>query len=188
MADWEQKREHRNHYNNTADIYDDRYLNEQNAKIETALKHLELKNQGSIIDLGCGTGLLLPKIQRSTRQVVGLDISRTMLRKIELRKKRGANIHLILADADQTPLQQSCFDILFAVTLLQNMPNPLNTLLEMRRIIKADGVIVVTGLKKKYSERRFIKHLKSAGLKAELLETDNNIKCHIAICRKFTAA
>lgn len=185
MVEWKQKRQHLNHYNNTADIYNDRYLGEQNAKIKTVLRHIELKKQGFVIDLGCGTGLLLPKIQRSAKEIVGLDISRAMLRKIELKKKRAANIHLILADADQTPLRRSCFDTLFAITLLQNMPNPLNTILEMQRITKAKGSIVVTGLKKWHSKQLFKGLLKSAGMKVDLLKIDDNVKCNIAICRKF---
>ena len=48
MVEWKQKRQHLNHYNNTADIYNDRYLGEQNAKIKTVLRHIELKKQGFV--------------------------------------------------------------------------------------------------------------------------------------------
>lgn len=184
MAEWKQKRQHMRHYNRTAQIYNIRYSEEQKLKIKAAVESLKFKGQSSVLDLGFGTGLLIPEIQKTTKEIAGLDISKNMLKEADPLIKRSLNIHLILADADQTPLRNGYFDIVFAMTLLQNMPNPHQTLQEAKRITKNDALIVVTGLKKHFTEHFFLKLLENAKLKARLLRTDDNLKCHIATCKK----
>lgn len=185
MAEWKQKRQHMHHYNHTAQIYNTRYTEEQNLKIKAAVENLELNRESFTLDLGCGTGLLLPKIQKTAKNIVGLDISKGMLKEITPCKEHSANIHLILADADHTPLRNNYFDTVFAITLLQNMPTPLKTLQEAKRITKPNGLIVVTGLKKHFTKHSFTKLLKDAKLKTKLPKRDNNLKCHTAICKKY---
>jgi ubiquinone/menaquinone biosynthesis C-methylase UbiE len=184
MAQWRQKLGHMHHYDQTAQVYDTRYTEEQNLKIKTILRSLRLKNQSTIIDLGCGTGLLLPKIRKKARTIICLDISKGMLKKVKLGTKLPADVHPIQADADHTPFSNEHFDAAFAITLLQNMPNPRQTLQETKRITKPDAQIIITGLKKHFALRRFLQLLRNAKLTAKQLEADEKLKCHIAFCRK----
>jgi len=183
MIDWKQKCQHMNHYNCTAHLYNKRYAEEQTLKIKTGIENIELNRESSILDLGCGTGLLLPRIQKTAKNVVGLDISKSMLKEITPHIESSANIHLILADADYTPLRDNYFDAVLAITLLQNMPNPHKTLQETKRITKPDASIIVTGLKNHFTEHSLVKLLKNAKLKTRLLKTNDNLKCYIAICK-----
>jgi len=184
MTEWKQKRQHMHYYNRTANLYKLRYTEEQNLKIKAAVENLEFPKQGSILDLGCGTGLLLPRIQEMAKNIVGLDISKDMLGEVKHSMKRSVNVHLVLGDADNTPFRNNYFDAVFAITLLQNMPNPQHTLKEVKRVTKPNASMIVTALKKRFTENSFLKLLKEANLKHKLLETDPNLKCHIAICEK----
>lgn len=183
MTEWKQKRRHLRYYNITANLYDTRYAEEQALKIEAAIESLQRTRHGSILDLGCGTGLLLPRIHRA-KEIVCVDISRHMLGRIETSTKRSANLHVVVADADHTPFRHDYFDSVFAITLLQNMPNPSQTLEEMRRVTKPDATMVVTGLKKHLTQRSFLSLLKKAALKPQLVPTNERLKCHIAKCKK----
>lgn len=184
MAEWKQKRQHMHHYNRTAHSYNTRYTQEQNLKIKAAFENLELKRQSSILDLGCGTGLLLPKIQEMAKNIVGLDVSKGMLKEIDPCIKRSTNVHLILADADRNPFRNNYFETVFAITLLQNMPNPRKTLQEIKRITKTEASIIVSGLKKHYAKHFFVKLLKNENLRIKSLKADDNLKCYIATCEK----
>jgi len=184
MVAWKQKRQHIHHYNRIAHIYNTRYREEQNLKTKTALEHFEHKKQDAILDLGCGTGLLIPKIRKKARTIVSLDISKNMLKEVLPLAKHSADIHLVIADADYTPFRDGCFDTVFAITLLQNMPHPKKTLQEIGRIMKPNAVMIVTGLKKHFAGETFLSLLKSSGLSAGLLKTDDFLRCHIAICKK----
>jgi ubiquinone/menaquinone biosynthesis C-methylase UbiE len=183
MVQWRQKRGHMNHYDETAHLYNTRYTEEQNLKIEVAVKSLEIKKQSAIVDVGCGTGLLLSKTG-AAGTIVCLDLSKGMLKVAKQNTRKSANTHLIQADADFTPLLTGKFDLAFAVTLLQNMPSPGQTLREMKRITKPNAQLMVTGLKKRFTKQSFLRLLSKAELKAHLLHADDNLKCHVATCEK----
>lgn len=177
-----------NRYNRTAHLYNRRYAEEQSLKITVAVELLKHGRNSLILDLGCGTGLLIARIGKTAKYIVGLDISKSMLKEIELSVRHSRNVHLILADADQTPLRSNCFDTVFAITLLQNMPDPHRTLQEIKHVAKINAVIIVTGLKKRFTEHCFIRLLKSVKLRARLLKKDDALKCHIAAVKNKSVA
>jgi len=182
MQEWKEKRSNMRHYDQQAIVYDVQYLGEQNAKIEYALSSTELKPNEVVLDLGCGTGFLFQHINKSIRLLVGLDISSKALREAKKRTKNMPNIVLVRADADNTPFPDCIFDRVFAITLLQNMPNPMKTISEMKRIGKPQAIFAITGLKKKFTQESFVNLLKTARLKVSTLETDQQLKGHIAVC------
>ena len=184
MKEWEKKRDVMQSYDSTAHLYDMRYAGEQTAKIEAAMKSINLEKHNLILDVGCGTGLLFSYVASKARMFIGLDISRKILSQANVKAEKFQNVHLICADADNMPLKENIFDYAFAVTLIQNMPNPLRTLNEVKRVTRGNAVIVITGLKKKFSLEVFEKLLKKAGLNlSDLL--NENLKCHVAVCTKI---
>jgi ubiquinone/menaquinone biosynthesis C-methylase UbiE len=182
MAEWKSKRNTVHHYNQLAAVYDIQYAGEQKAKIEAVLENVSLKNDDFILDVGCGTGLLFPYIANKVQLFIGIDISRELLKKAETRKESFANVHILLADADHLPFRPRMFNMTFAITLLQNSPNPLVTLQEIERVSKKHATIMVTGLKKKFIQKTFTITLENAKLELATLETDNNLKDYIAKC------
>ncbi len=186
-SEWEKKRDVIRHYDETANSYDSLYGDEQNAKNEHALDAIKMKSTDTILDVGCGTGLLFEHIADSAKLIVGVDVSLGLLKAACKRTKRlplGATFSLIRADADCLPLRNEVFDKIFAMTVLQNMPEPNLTLQETMRVAKKDSATIITGLKKSFTEERFMGVLSSSGLKPSLIETDEEVLCHIAICRK----
>jgi ubiquinone/menaquinone biosynthesis C-methylase UbiE len=185
MAQWKQKRAHMHHYDKTSHLYDTRYAEEQSLKIDAALESLKPAIQSRCIDLGCGTGLLLPKIMKSAKNIVCLDMSKGMLKEVKPSLRHSINVHLIQADVDYTPLLRGYFNVAFAITLLQNTPNPEQSLQEMKRITKPDATMIITGLKKCFTPKSLLTLLQDAGFQTHLLNTDGGLKCHIASCKKI---
>ena len=184
MSEWDKKRDVMHRYNLTAHIYDVRYAEEQTAKIEAIMESISMEKEGSVLDVGCGTGLLFNYIASKTKMIVGLDISRETLLQAKKRARKFANVHLILADSDNVPLKKDVFSHVFALTLIQNAPNPFKTLNEIKRVSKENAVIVVTGLKKKFPIKAFKRLLHDAGLKVIPLKNES-LNCHVAVCTKF---
>jgi ubiquinone/menaquinone biosynthesis C-methylase UbiE len=182
MPEWNEKRRNIRHYDQQAQVYDSRYMEEQNAKIENALSGMRLKSDGLVLDMGCGTGFLLHHINKSTKLIVGLDISSKLLQEAKKHTKNLSNVLLVRADADNTPFPDRLFDKAFAVTLLQNMPDFTTTILEMKRISKPETVFVVTGLKKKFTQESFLDLLEQAQLKVSTMMTKEHLKDYVAIC------
>ncbi|NIO36763.1 methyltransferase domain-containing protein [Candidatus Bathyarchaeota archaeon] len=185
MDEWEKKRDVMRRYDSSANVYDDCYSEEQNAKIDAAMKRLNMQKGFRLLDLGCGTGMSFCHVSNKAGAIVGLDISRKMLVHARKRTEVYHGVELVLADADNTPFKNNVFDLLLAVTLIQNAPNPLRTLKEAGRVLKTAAPLVVTGLKKKFSRAAFEKLLHNAGLEVIILKSDR-LKCYVAVCTNST--
>jgi ubiquinone/menaquinone biosynthesis C-methylase UbiE len=184
MSEWDKKRGLMHRYDLTARIYDMQYAEEQTAKIEAALEGLKIENYSLVLDAGCGTGLLFGYVADKAETTVGLDISRKILLQAKKRAKNFDNMHLILADADNMPLKENFFSHVFGITLIQNMPNPVRTLNEIRRVAKENAVIVVTGMKKAFTLEGFEGLLRDARLGIIYLRYES-LKCYVAVCTKI---
>lgn len=182
MSEWNKKHEVMRRYDHSASVYDIQYGEEQEAKIKAALDELKLRKNSVVLDVGCGTGLLFPYIVKATDLLVGLDFSSKILKQAKKRSKEYSTVALLRADADFLPFQNQTFNAVFAITLLQNMPNPLRVLHETKRIAKSRAVIVVTGLKKEFSKDAFTQLLKKAKLQISIMKTNGQLKGYVAIC------
>lgn len=146
MDQFARKRELRRRYDLTAGMYDRRYLEIQRRKHRAILE--EIPDSGNILDLGCGTGILLAELSRPGGLTIGADLSAAMLK---VARRRAPDAVLICADADHLPFADGSFDAVVAVTLLQSMPNPLATVLEMRRVLKVGGTAILSAVRNKCS-------------------------------------
>jgi ubiquinone/menaquinone biosynthesis C-methylase UbiE len=184
MNEWAKKRDLRHRYDLTTHIYDMQYAEEQTAKIKAALESVKIEKDSLVLDAGCGTGLLFGYVADKAEATVGLDISKKILLQAKKRAKSFQNIHLILADADNMPLNEYIFSHVFSITLIQNMPNPAKTLNEIGRVAKESAVIVVTGMKKAFTLEEFEELLRDAGFNIIILN-DEGLKCYVAVCTKI---
>ena len=153
------KHDLRRRYDLTAYMYDRRYREIQREKYETVLANVTSVDR--VLDLGCGTGMLLSPLEKKARLVVGVDMSAEMLREA---KKRAAGAPLVLADADHLPFADGSFDMVVSVTLLQNMPDPGKTVRELARVLRSDGKAIITSLKHKHSPEQLAAWATAANL------------------------
>lgn len=181
MSGWIKKRRVMRDYDTTAGMYDRRYAEEQAAKIEAALKHVNNDTCKSVLDVGCGTGILFDYVADEARTLVGLDLSKKILLHAKQRSEKRSNVHLVQADADNMPLKSQSFTHVFALTLIQNAPDPKQTLKEIKRVAEEEATIVITGLRKIFSKLALTQLLENAGLKIEALE-EKSLKCHVVVC------
>jgi ubiquinone/menaquinone biosynthesis C-methylase UbiE len=185
--EWNKKRKIMHHYDHSASVYDVQYGEEQEAKIEAVLNELKPRKNRFILDVGCGTGLLFPHIAANVNLLAGLDFSPKILRQAWKRAKHYANVALLRADADFLPFPDKTFNRVFAITLLQNMPNPLRCLQEIRRVAKNKATVIVTGLKKEFSKEEFKKLLIKAKLEISVMKMDKQLRGYVAICKRKPA-
>jgi ubiquinone/menaquinone biosynthesis C-methylase UbiE len=182
MTYWKQKRRTMKQYDRSAHVYDAQYSEEQQTKIKTALTEICFRKTDTIIDVGCGTGQLLPHVSNSVRLVACVDISRNLIAQAQARAAHNKQVALIRADADHLPFQPHKFDMAFAITLLQNMPRPTQTLNEVKRVNKRNANLIITGLKKTFNQQQFTRLLRTAGLEISSLKMDEAQREYVAVC------
>ncbi len=177
---WRDKRKVMRAYDSTAEMYDDRYSEEQGRKYRKTFEIIDIVGK-VILDVGCGSGLFFSQVAVQAKIVVGVDISHKLLMKAKAQASGFENVFLVQTDADHLPFQDNLFDAVFAFTMLQNMPKPTQTLGELKQVTKINAKIIVTGLKKFFSIEKFMDFLENSGLRIVTFVDDDPINCYIAV-------
>jgi len=93
---------------------------------------VELKDCKTVLDVGVGTGRFAAPLQKAGFDVVGIDISRKMMRKA---KEKGVK-NLILADVRSIPFRDKTFDVTVAVHILHLVTEWRKVLGEILRVTR----------------------------------------------------
>lgn len=101
---------------------------------------------GSVLDDGCGNGLLFDhfaKSGRSMERLYGVDLSMNMLAFAQKRFEAiGLPGALVRGDACRLPFAASSFDVVYARSLLHHLPAPAMGTAEAARVLKPGGLFV----------------------------------------------
>lgn len=104
---------------------------------------LGLKRGEVVCDVACGSGLHSIEMARRGCQVYGVDISEAS---IEMAKSlaKGCNCHFQVGDAENLPFESGMFDKVVSVCALEHFDDDEKALAEMSRVLKDDGILVLT--------------------------------------------
>ncbi len=107
-----------------------------------------LPENATILDLGSGAGRHLQYLERMKYQTIGMDNAWNGLR---VSKERLQNeklpVRILQADmAEVFPFPDNCFDGIVSIHVIFHNPRQVvqNTVAEMNRVLKPDGVVMVT--------------------------------------------
>lgn len=131
-----------------------------------------------VLDVGTGTGRLPAALFTGSDfrgQVVGLDLSRGMLRQAQ-RKLNGAGERTfwLWSDAMELPFEADAFDAVVCLEALEFTPDPRQVVREMVRVLRPGGLLLVTNRVgrqsrllpgRTYDEAAFRDILEGAGLR-----------------------
>lgn len=118
-----------------------------------AMNKMAMKRGDSAVDLCCGTcdWSIAMAEESGNGSVIGLDFSDQMLavgrRKVEQRGLEG-RISLVQGNAMSLPFGDCSFDYATIGFGLRNVPDPVQVLREMQRVVKPGGMVVCLELSK----------------------------------------
>ena len=97
----------------------------------------------SILDVGCGEGVLVEKWARrlGDRRVVGIDLDDPALH-AEWEQRQAPNLEYRVMKAENLPFADGEFDVATAIEVLEHVPDPAHTVAEMARV--ASGHLLVS--------------------------------------------
>ncbi|MFW6176585.1 MAG: class I SAM-dependent methyltransferase [Thermoplasmatota archaeon] len=115
---------------------------------KSAVKALELEGDEKVLDIGTGTGEILPWIAEYLDDgvVIGTDISKGMLRRTKTKIKKNDlenKVKVVYDDIENSRFSKDSFDKIIATFTFTTVPDPKRTAEECKRILKKDGEIVV---------------------------------------------
>lgn len=95
---------------------------------------------GKLLDVGCGGGRFLNRIKKRGWQVEGIDFDEQASKKVTTRY--GIKTHV--GDLTQCALPADSFDVITMSQTIEHLYDPRATLRESLRILKPDGLLVMT--------------------------------------------
>jgi ubiquinone/menaquinone biosynthesis C-methylase UbiE len=136
------------------------YENERHLPYHRMLDDLEVElveryaTGKDVLEVGCGTGLILHRTARFARHALGVDLSSGMLQKAQ---QRG--LRVIQASATALPLPAASVDVAYSFKVLAHIPDIQGALREMARVVRPGGWVLAEFYNAR-SLRRLIKAVK----------------------------
>lgn len=116
-------------------------------RIDLIQRYLSIENM-VILDVGCGTGEYDNLFyQKGTKKVVGCDVNKESVRYACSKNK---NILYSVSDARFLPFKNSVADLIFINEVLEHVTNDGKVILEVRRVLKENGFVIIFAPNKFY--------------------------------------
>jgi ubiquinone/menaquinone biosynthesis C-methylase UbiE len=128
-------------YSMRAGVYDALWSPVIQPMAEPVLRALPLAGARRVLDLGTGSGGLLPRIRQlaPSASLLGVDRSPGMLR-LASQKHPGP---LAVMDAQALALRDHAFDVVILAFALFHVPEPRRALAEIKRLLRGDGLVAI---------------------------------------------
>ena len=124
-------------------------MNATNEKMNrTAIDVMRLEAADTVLEIGMGNGAFCEDILQihPTIRYTGCDFSETMVAEARDRNQKWINVgqaDFLLTDAVDLPLEANSFTKAFTVNTLYFWPEPPQILVQLRRVLKPGGTLVI---------------------------------------------
>jgi ubiquinone/menaquinone biosynthesis C-methylase UbiE len=110
---------------------------------------LSPQHDDTILELGCGAGYAVKQIidEFHVNQLVGLDISKTVIQSARIRNRKhlsNGKVKFLQGDVKQLPFQDQFFSKVFSIQSIYFWEDLPNTFAEIYRVMKPEGSIIIT--------------------------------------------
>lgn len=136
---------HREYFDQKADLWDSLISTETKERLRLFVEELAISHGSQVLDVGTGTGVLLPYLVRAVGpqgRVVALDLAPRMLARAR-RKVTGRNVEFVEADVAAIPLPNESFDEVICNSAFPHFPEKIRASCEMARVLKPGGRLVI---------------------------------------------
>lgn len=109
------------------------------------LEALDMKEDGWLLDIGCGTGWAVMEAARHLPdgKACGIDLSQGMVSRATKLADGLGNVEFQVADAESIPYPAESFDAAICTNSFHHYSEPVRALREIRRVLKPRGRLVL---------------------------------------------
>ncbi len=119
---------------------------EQRVRSGAVLSLVGARRGETILDIGCGNARDIAPILRAGARVIGVDLSEGMIEQatLELAAAGQHGATLQVGDATRLEFADGMFDKIVCSEVIEHIPDAEKAIDEMRRVLKPDGVLVLS--------------------------------------------
>ena len=110
-----------------------------------ALSMVDIQQDDRVLDVGCGTGFATEGLLQHTDDVHGLDQSVHQMEKAFEKFGKHDRVRFYRGDAERLPFTDGSFDVVWSSGSIEYWPNPVDALVEFRRVVKPGNQVLVVG-------------------------------------------
>ena len=110
-------------------------------KISIILDNAGVKQGSRVLDVACGTGVLMPDYLSRGAEVTGIDISPEMIKLAE-QKYAGTGVRFICGDVEAADVGQD-FDAIVAYNAFPHFPDPERLIFRLSGLLAEGGILTV---------------------------------------------
>lgn len=127
-------------FNSWAKNYDQKLFIPFYLSNKVVVDNLDPKQNSKILDVGCGTGILLNQLLKldSNLELHGVDISKEMVG-VAKQKFTNTPVKIQVGSSERLPYSNNYFDYVTCANSFHHHPNSLISLKEMQRVLKPGG-------------------------------------------------
>jgi ubiquinone/menaquinone biosynthesis C-methylase UbiE len=129
------------------------------ARLQCCVELLGNLSGKRLLDLGCGTGSLIPLVGASVLEYEGIDVApamvdaaRTCIRGLDL----GSRFHVQEGNVEALPLPSESFDAVVALGVLGYLDDPRHAIREAVRVARPNALLVISTARQTSVDRRMV--------------------------------
>ena len=97
-----------------------------------------------ILDIGCGSGEFLFRMKDKFDYLFGVDSSPSAIEWAKQKNREFKNIQFFEGDIDKCKFKDDFFDCCLCLDVLEHAKNPMEILVEIKRVLRKEGQLVVS--------------------------------------------
>jgi ubiquinone/menaquinone biosynthesis C-methylase UbiE len=156
----------REFFDRHAACWDEQYDHNVASQIEELVQRFDLKEGKTVLDVGCGTGVLLPHLLKKVKEkglLFALDFSWNMIIKAKKNKSK-MGIHFINAQVEALPIKDLTIDYVTCLDTFAHVSDQKKAVGEMGRALKKGGKLFIAHT---LGKKELAEYHRSAGVEVE---------------------
>lgn len=112
-------------------------------RLQMAVELLGRVRHGALLEVGCGSGILLPELSRHADRLVAIDIHPELESVRAFLAKEGVIAEVLEASLFEMPFADAEFDALLCASVLEHLTDLQAALAEFARVVRPGGTVVL---------------------------------------------
>lgn len=136
------------YFDNAAKTWDEKFLTPKlSAFLETLVPQFKLEKGQNILDVGTGTGVLIPYLSKAVSaegSVTAVDFSENMAQIAKTKHVHLKNVTVKVANIQETTFPQETFDAVICFGVFPHLENKQKVLQNINSMLKPNGKLVIS--------------------------------------------